>query len=128
MRAHARMPFASESRGATLPRVVPFAVFVAFLVLQGAIAHSSFRDAADWRWLPIARDLAVAALLVWQWPAYVELNRGKEMVPGTHFDMRALHPLFSSVVAGLGVFAVWITFDYGWMVLGAAGDGFLPLP
>ena len=34
---------------------------------------------------------------------------------------------FICIAAGLAVFVVWITFDHGWMVLGEAREGFVPL-
>jgi CAAX prenyl protease-like protein len=107
------------SRRDAFYRIAPFAVFIALIAFESGIAHSPYKDAADWRWLAIGRGLAAAALLALFWRHYSELRRPASR-PGA-LDWAI------AVVAGFAVFGAWITFDSGWAVFGGEGKGFAPL-
>jgi CAAX prenyl protease-like protein len=94
-------------------RIAPFAVFIAFIAAQSLLAL----DEATQRWVTVARGVAVAALLGFFWRDYVELRNPRSS------------PLdyVLAVLAGFAVFAIWITFDSGWAVMGEPGRGFAPL-
>lgn len=96
---------------AATPRVVPFALYIAFLALGGLA--SGF----DVRWLyPVQVGIVALALAVF-WRRYDELRVAAPVPPG----FWAL-----GVVAGAAVFAVWINLDTGWAVIGELGPGFDP--
>jgi len=88
-----------------LARVLPFAVYIAFLV-----AESVFGPTLDGRWLYAAQVAIVAALLAWFWPAYAELHRPA----GT-----AARDWLMGVAVGAIVFALWINLDFGWAQIGS---------
>src|SRR5690349_19770678 len=74
----------------TLVRVLPFVVFVGLTALQGELGEASKY------WLYFAKTI-VGALVVWAvWPLIVEA--------GVRFSKQAL-------VAGVGVFGIWVGFD-----------------
>lgn len=103
----------SDTRfGTMLPRVLPFAVFIAFLAAQPLL-----EDHLDTRWVAVARGLAAGALLLWFWRHYVELRAA---------PARALDWLLA-LALGAAVFGIWITFDHGWATMGEPGKGFVPL-
>ena len=88
-----------------LARVLPFAVYIAFLV-----AESAAGDSLDGRWLYAAQVAIVAAMLAWFWPAYTELRRPS----GT-----AGRDWLTGVAVGAIVFALWINLDFEWAQIGA---------
>jgi CAAX prenyl protease-like protein len=88
-----------------LARVLPFAVYIAFLV-----AESVFGASLDGRWLYAAQVVIVAALIAWFWPAYAELGRAS----GT-----AGHEWLPGVAVGVIVFALWINLDFEWAQIGS---------
>ena len=91
-------------------RGAPFLLFIACLVLGSALSS----DAASW--LVAARGAIVAAALIWLWPAYGELRK-----PG---PLHAGHWLVA-VLAGVAVFAAWVSLDQDWMLL-SRSPGFNP--
>jgi CAAX prenyl protease-like protein len=133
MRAPARMS------SPAFYRIAPFATFIAFVAVEAWLPHSPFRDSADWRWLTIARGLVVGALLVAFWRHYTELLGKADPLPGPlprEREKSAPSPLgegrdeghyLLAITTGLAVFAIWITFDHGWAVIGWEGRGFEPL-
>jgi CAAX prenyl protease-like protein len=107
------------SRRDAFYRIAPFAVFIALIAVESGIAHSPYKDSADWRWLAIGRGLAAAALLALFWRHYRELRRPASRPGAGDWAI--------AIVAGLAVFGVWITFDSGWAAFGGEGKGFVPL-
>lgn len=92
-----------------LPLALPFVLYIAFLVLEG-VARKSFPASApfDTRLIYPCKVACVALLLVYFWRRYGELAT---------FGLR-LHEVLWSVVAGMGVFLLWISLDHGWMSFG----------
>jgi hypothetical protein len=98
-------------------RIAPFALFIAFLAAGHFIASP---------WLPAIRGLAVAGLLAAFWRHYRELQNGDGFVFGSKTNPSPFW-VGVAIASGLLVFAVWITLDSGWMVVGEMGRGFAPL-
>jgi CAAX prenyl protease-like protein len=96
-------------------RIAPFALFIAFIAAQSLLGP--FMEEAAQRWLTVLRGIAVAAVLAYFWRSYSELRA----LP------REVGNVALAVVVGLGVFAIWITFDSGWAALEEPGRGFVPL-
>jgi CAAX prenyl protease-like protein len=86
-------------------RVLPFAVYIAFLVVESALP-----DRFGGAWLYAVQVGTVAVLLAWFWPAYGELRR--PLGTGT-----------AGWVSGLGVgaavFVLWISLDFPWAQFGS---------
>ena len=89
-----------------LARVVPFALYLLLLAVEGAVAgHATAFDA---RWLYPAK-IGLVLLALWCYrDAYVELTA---RAPARWIWLAA-------PAAGLGVFLLWINMDVGWMSLG----------
>ncbi|HLS85468.1 MAG TPA: CPBP family intramembrane glutamate endopeptidase, partial [Burkholderiales bacterium] len=83
-----------------MPRVVPFAIFVAFLAAQPLLESH-----LDSRWVVVARGIAVAAALAWFWRRYAA-DFGRPRAAASDWAI--------VVVVGLAVFGAWITLDGGW--------------
>lgn len=96
-----------------LPRVVPFAAFIALLA-----ATPLLEGAVDARWLAVGRGLVAAALLAFFWRAYAELR-----TPSTTPPVDWLWAVGSGIVLAVA----WVGLDAGWMRLGEGGGGFVPL-
>lgn len=99
-------------------RIAPFALFIAFL------AAGHFIESP---WLPVARGLAIAALLAAFWRHYSELQYGGQTPLSAQPENGSLTPILLAVVSGFAVFGAWITLDSGWAVVGDMGKGFAPL-
>ena len=106
----------SLSRAAWL-RIVPFALFVALLVLRGA-APTDGSWGIDPRWIYGVTVVAVGGLLAIFWREYGEFARQRRPT--------AAEALLATAV-GLGVFALWIQLDAPWMTIGAPSAVFTPL-
>jgi len=101
-----------------LVRVMPFAVFIGFLVLRNVLPLV-FGSAVDWRWIYPAKVAATGLTLALFWRHYTELHAEQAR--------RILSAAgLVSVLLGLAVFALWIRLDSGWAVLGGMGKGFTP--
>ncbi len=94
------------------PRILPFAVYIAFIVIADLLGRAGM---ADLRWLYAVKIGIVAAILAFYWRQYTEL---------AHWDLRPA-ALLLSVIAGVVVLVLWINLDAGWMVVGASA-GFDP--
>lgn len=94
-------------------RIAPFALFIAFIAVQSLLPL----DEAAQRWMTVARGVAAAVVLGFFWRDYVELRELR--APALDYVL--------AVLVGLAVFAIWITFDSGWAVMGEPGRGFVPL-
>lgn len=98
-----------------LARVVPFAIYIAFLVLNSVLPDGVL----DTRWLYPLRVGLVAIALVYFWRHYEEL-RGKAGMAGGLWAL--------SVIVGLVVFVLWVNLSSDWMLLSEPepGQGFDP--
>lgn len=97
-----------------LARIVPFAIYLVVLALEGQVPHL-FTD-FDARWLyPLKILLVVGALATFRL-SYTELR-------GFKFS---LGDAALSLGAGLVVFVIWVGLDIPWAVIGEAGAGYDP--
>lgn len=97
----------------SMARILPFALYMAFLAIEGAVADAW--PGIDVRWFYPVKIGAVIAALWYYRAAYIEL---------------AARPswLWAGLIAplvGVVVFVLWINLDFGWMNLGG-GAGFDP--
>jgi CAAX prenyl protease-like protein len=106
----------SMSRAAWL-RVLPFALFMAMLVLRGALPADGSAG-IDPRWVYGWTVLLVGGLLL------VCRREYGELVPQTWPSLRESG---LAVAAGVFVFMVWTRLDSPWMRLGEATAGFRPV-
>jgi len=89
--------------GAVLPRVLPFATFIAFIIIADVLERYG-TSSSPLRWLyPAKAALVLAMLLVWC-KHYPELRARP-----------ARRDLLEATVAGTIVFMLWITLDAHWM-------------
>lgn len=95
-------------------RVVPFAVYMAFIAIADGLSYLGL-NAADLRWLYAVKVGAVVAALWWYRRCYIELAAPR---------WRAA-PLLASIATGVLVLVLWINLDAGWMSVGQAA-GFDP--
>lgn len=98
-------------------RVLPFAVFMLFLVIRGAWPQDAATDAAGTWIYAIGAAAVVATMLIFR--------RSFDELRSTHFPTAVEAVL--SIVVGLVVFALWITLDAPWMQLGTASATFVPV-
>lgn len=98
-----------------LPRVIPFALFLAFIALDDEIGGLVVALGVDPGWQYGVRSVAVAAALAFYWRRYVELRRP---APPARDWLLAI---------GLGtlVFLLWINLDFAPFTVGASA-GFDP--
>lgn len=94
------------------PRILPFAVYIAFIAVADLLGRLGWQDL---RWLYPLKITLVAVLLMVYWRCYTELAR---------WDVGP-RDLLLAVAAGLLVLVLWIHLDAGWMVVGSAA-GFDP--
>ncbi len=99
---------------AALARVLPFAVYIAFILVADLLERLGW-TAAELRWLYPVKVGAVLALLLWFRRAYAELAR-----PRLGWGGAAV-----AVLAGVLVLVLWIHLNADWMRLGESG-GFDP--
>jgi uncharacterized protein len=98
---------ASDS-GAAMPRVLPFATFIVFIIFADVLARFG-AHANAMRWLyPAKIALVMAMLLAWR----------------NHYrELRVLpvrRDVFVAVAVGAGVFALWLVLDANWMQIGTS--------
>ena len=97
-----------------LVRVLPFALYIALLALEGVLPDLA--PGFDVRWLyPVKAGLVALALAV-LWRHYSELKT---------WGLSAIN-LLLSVAVGIVVLVLWVNLDAGWMLLGEAGEGYNP--
>ena len=105
-----------ETSGSVIYRVLPFAVYLAFLAFDQAMTwattniHSleSLTGQLD-LWLYPVKTAVVMGLLIGFWPKYKELKD----------NARADHKgLYLAVAVGLAVYVAWVRMDWPWAVQG----------
>lgn len=104
------------TRHPVLIRVLPFAVFIAFIALASPLERLAGAIGMDARWWYAVRILLVAGLLVWFWRGYEELR--------SIVEVRALDWVIS-IVVGVVVFVLWINLDFKPLAFGGS-SGFDP--
>jgi CAAX prenyl protease-like protein len=109
----ARPPLPRVAAFPALARIAPFALFIAFLALTPLLGAL-----LDPRWVVALRGVAVAAVLALFWRSYSELAAPRRA---------AASDWALAVGLGAALFALWITLDSGWAVIGSPGEGFVPL-
>lgn len=95
-------------------RVVPFAIYMAFIAIADGLAQLGW-SAADLRWLYAVKIGAVLAALWWYRRSYSELAAPRWQPAA----------LLASVLVGVLVLVLWVNLDAGWMSIGQAA-GFDP--
>lgn len=99
---------------AALPRVLPFLVYLAFILLADVLGRLGFAP-AELRWLYTVKIVAVLAVLLACRRHYTELSGP---LPG-------VAALATAVVAGVVVLVLWISLNASWMQIGSS-SGFDP--
>ncbi len=94
-------------------RVLPFALYMVFLAIEGWVADSV--PGIDVRWLYPVKIVAVIGALWYYRAVYTELA----IRPNRYWAG------FAAPLLGVIVFVLWINMDHGWMNLGG-GAGFDP--
>ena len=102
-----------------IPRILPFAAYIAFLALGAGISwlagpvpgSDSWAKTAD-LWLYPVKTAVVIGLLAYSWPRYEEL-RGKRFAGAGE--------VLLSVAVGVLVYLAWVRMDWPWAMQGAAG-------
>lgn len=90
-------------------RIIPFATFIAFIMLGSAAGDWLQSQSLDTRWLYAARAIVVGGLLLFFWRHYRELH-----------DFTGISGLqiISATAAGIVVFVLWINLDQSWASTG----------
>ena len=103
-----------------LARCLPFACYLVFLALASSLAPllPTLLPTFDLRWLYAVQISAVIAALAFYRREYVELFAA---APARIADWGL------ALLLGVGVFVLWINLDSGWVRLGTATAGFVPL-
>lgn len=97
----------------SIARILPFAIYMAFLAIAEALAWLGMVD-AHLRWLYPIKIAAVVAALAWFWRDYDELRA----------TITLAHGLIATIT-GIIVLVLWVSLDAGWMTVGHA-TGFDP--
>ena len=112
------VPLFERREAAALPRILPFALFMAFIALESGLHWLSGMVSAAapdrpqfFLWLYPVRTAVVLAALVFYWPAYQEL-RGRVCAGWRE----------ALLVAGVGtlVYGAWVRLDWPWAMQGQA--------
>lgn len=108
----------ASDRRATIARVLPFALYIVFLIIAEPLAGLI---GADVRWMYALQIACVMAALAWFWRDYHELREKPPAGPlaGAAGGLLAL-------VVGVAVWALWIWLDFAPFAF-APGDGYRPL-
>ena len=97
-------------------RILPFAVFIAFIALDGALKELAAALGTDARWWYGLRVLVVAGMLTLFWRSYEELHG----IAGVR-----VHDWLLAAGIGLGMFVLWINLDFAPLALPGV-EGFDP--
>ena len=106
---------ARDGRGEMLARVLPFAVYIAALVIVPSL-RENLPAGWDDRWLYAFQIVAVLLALAFFARAYDELR-------APALGGRAA---LEAVGVGVAVFVLWVNLDFPWAKLGEPGAGFDP--
>ena len=98
----------------SLSRIVPFAIYMAFIVVADVLARLGW-SVDELRWLYPVKIAAVVAALVYYRRAYAELA----------WSAMSWRTLLATVVTGVVVLVWWVNLDADWMQVGASA-GFDP--
>lgn len=90
-------------------RVIPFAAFIGFIVLESVAGEWLRSKGFDTRWLYGARAVVVGLLLVFYWRHYTELHS---------FSAISARQTLLAIAAGIAVFVLWINLDQPWATTG----------
>jgi hypothetical protein len=104
-------------RSESFARILPFALFVLFVVAGSLLPPPSPAPPGEWdaRWIYAVRALLTGAALVLLWPRLVELRT---------LALRASDVLLG-FAAGVAVLVAWLLLDEGWVTF-ELGSGFDP--
>lgn len=86
-------------------RIVPFAVYMAFIVLESLLPE---KPGFDLHWLYVAQIVVTAAALAFYWGRYEELRDGR-------LDLRNV---LLGVGTGIVVYVLWKALDQPWAAIG----------
>lgn len=86
-------------------RIIPFAAFIAFIVLESVAGGWLRSKGLDTRWLYGARAVVVGCLLLAFWRHYTELHTVTGLTGAR---------IMAAVAAGILVFVLWINLDQPW--------------
>lgn len=111
-------PTDTTSRRALLARILPFATYIAFLVIAAPLADVA---GVDVRWIYALQIACVVAALLYFRRDYVEL---REPAPDT--PLRGVAGWVAALVLGVAVWALWIWLDFAPFAF-APGKGYRPL-
>jgi len=95
--------------GPAAARVIPFAAFISFIVLESIAGEWLRSKGLDTRWLYAARAITVGFLLLAFWRHYTELH--------DHVGIIGRSVVIASVT-GIVVFILWINLDLSWATVG----------
>ncbi len=90
-------------------RIIPFAAFIAFIMLESMAGEWLRSKGFDTRWLYGARAVTVGFLLLIYWRHYTELHS---------FSGINGRQILAAITAGIVVFVLWINLDQSWAVTG----------
>jgi CAAX prenyl protease-like protein len=103
-------------RGDAFPRILPFALFIAFVAV-GLSAHAPAAPGEfDDRWIYAIRAIVAGAACAVLWPKFSELRSGAAL-DGVDW--------LAAIAGGAGVLAIWVLLDEGWVTFELTG-GFDP--
>jgi len=97
-----------------LVRSLPFALYIALLVVEGLL--HAWMPGADLRWLYPVKAGVVALALAVLWRHFAELHRWG----------LCWHEVSLALFAGAGVLLLWVTLDASWMLMGDPAPGYDP--
>lgn len=97
-----------------LSRILPFAAYMLFLVIQDFLDKFVGLSSQDLRWVYPVKVGVVLALLIYFWRDYDDLRQRLSM-----------SALAVGVAVGVVVFVIWINANLSWMVVGSS-KGFDP--
>ena len=99
--------------GPAAARAIPFAIYIAFLVLESLLPHDA---GFDLRWLYTVKVASVAIALAVLWSRYTELRDPLRASPAAWVG---------AIAIGIVIFVFWITLDQPWALMGG-GIGWNP--
>ena len=114
-----------------LPRVLPFALFMAFIGLNALL--QALAPEAEWLpaalvWLYPVRTAVVVAVLVYFWRDYDELRTVDDRTDGRGQSRpwTGAGDMALAVLVGVAVYLAWVRMDWPWATQGADGAGYDP--